>query len=47
MIILLAVKERCRRPSPAEGTGGVPQIYKIPQEWGIQGVDRNQSEVFK
>ncbi len=34
------------RMLPAGGIGGVPP-YKIPQDWGIQGVDRRFPKLLK
>ena len=37
------LKKRCRI-LPAGGTGGVPQILKVPQDWGIRGLIETISE---
>jgi len=29
------------------GSGGIPQIKKVPQDWGIRGLIENISAVFK
>jgi hypothetical protein len=31
------LKKRCRM-LPAGGLGGVPQLEKVPQDWGIRGL---------